>query len=415
MGAGRLAGLVAGLFALIATSCAPAGTGGQGELIVWHAYRGAERAALDALIADYNAATPDDGLTVVARAIPFDAYADKLSASLPRGKGPDVFIFAQDRLGGWAEGGDTLLPVGFWLTADKRERFLPRMVDALSYQGVVYGVPLNFKSIALIRNRALSPDAPQTTTAMEEIARRLSNPQAGAYGLVYEYANPDMQAALFHAYGGAVFDDDLNPTLDSAANRAAFDLMLKWRNDDRILLPEPNGSLVLSLFNEGKAPFAISGPWFMGEVDDAIDVAVSPLPAVPGEGAIAPWLLVEGAFIASSSANPEAAFAFVDYLTSDPAQTRLALEGRQLPAVASVYANPAIGDDPVLSGFRAQLDHTEILPNAPEMALFWSPGDIAMKQVIRAGRAPADALTEAQGVLEGSIRAMRRSEPEGGA
>jgi arabinogalactan oligomer/maltooligosaccharide transport system substrate-binding protein len=405
-------GLVA--CAVLLAACAPADRSGQPglaateDLILWHSYRGAERATLEALVDDYNLTAADRGVRIVARAIPFDAFADKLSASLPRGKGPDVFIFAQDRLGGWVEGGDVIEPVGFWLTDEKRARYLPRMIEALTYQGVVYGVPLNFKSIALIRNADLAPSAPETTDQLVAIAKANSNPGAGNYGLVYEYANPDMQAALMHAFGGGVFDADLNPVLNSPANIASFELMLRWREIDKILLPEPNGSLVLSLFNDRKAPFAISGPWFMGEVSPDVNVAVSPLPSVPGAGPIQPWLLVEGAFVTAASKNPREAFLFAEFLTSDAAATRLAVEGRQLPSVASVYALAQIADDPVLSGFRAQLDQSQVLPNAPEMALFWSPGDIAMKQVIRAGRDPQDALNEAQGVLVASISAMRR-------
>ena len=47
--------------------------------------------------------------------MPYDAFADKITAAVPRGKGPDVFIFAQDRLGGWMEAGNTVEPLDFFL------------------------------------------------------------------------------------------------------------------------------------------------------------------------------------------------------------------------------------------------------------------------------------------------------------
>jgi arabinogalactan oligomer / maltooligosaccharide transport system substrate-binding protein len=47
--------------------------------------------------------------------VPYDAYADKITAAVPRGKGPDVFIYAQDRLGGWVEAGNTIEPIDFFL------------------------------------------------------------------------------------------------------------------------------------------------------------------------------------------------------------------------------------------------------------------------------------------------------------
>jgi len=75
------------------------------ELVVWHAYRGDEKAAFETVIGMYNEQQSDDAAKVRPLAVPYDAYADKITAAIPRGKGPDIFIFAQDRLGGWVEAG----------------------------------------------------------------------------------------------------------------------------------------------------------------------------------------------------------------------------------------------------------------------------------------------------------------------
>src|SRR5512135_906911 len=71
------------------------------ELVVWHAYRGGEKTAFEKVAKLYEAKMAAKGVAVWILPIPYYAYADKISASVPRGKGPDVIIFAQDRLGGW--------------------------------------------------------------------------------------------------------------------------------------------------------------------------------------------------------------------------------------------------------------------------------------------------------------------------
>src|SRR5690349_16593372 len=71
------------------------------EIVLWHAYRAEEKAALEKVINQFNTANAAKGIKVTTLAVPYDAYADKISATVPRGKGPDLFIFAQDRLGGW--------------------------------------------------------------------------------------------------------------------------------------------------------------------------------------------------------------------------------------------------------------------------------------------------------------------------
>ena len=87
----------------------------QKEVVVWHAYRAEEKAAFEKVVAAYNAANAAKGVKVTTLAVPYDAFADKITAAVPRGKGPDIFIYAQDRLGGWIEAGqhhraDRLLP-----------------------------------------------------------------------------------------------------------------------------------------------------------------------------------------------------------------------------------------------------------------------------------------------------------------
>ncbi len=398
--------LLAFIWLLLIAACS---AGESDELIIWHGYRGAERDALEEVLEAYNDANAERGVRVRALAVPFDAYADKLSATLPRGKGPDLFIFGHDRLGGWVEGSDAIDPVGFYLSDQDRGRFLPNMLEAMTYREQVYGLPLNFKSVALIRNRDLVAEPPRDTDDLAAIARDFTNPDTGAFGLAYEYANPDMHVALMNGFGGGVFDVEGDAALDRPENSHAFELLLKWRNEDQILLPEPTGALVLSVFNNKRAPFVISGPWFLSEVEEGIDVGVSPLPnIVEANGApIRPWVFVEGVFITRASRDPEAAYDIARFITSDDGQAIMARKGRQLPAAATVWERSAIADDPIASGFLAQLERGSPMPNTPELALFWSPGDIAMKQVLRSGRSPGDALAEAQTRMDGAIAALR--------
>jgi arabinogalactan oligomer/maltooligosaccharide transport system substrate-binding protein len=106
---GRALAAAAAFVAFVAAPAAQSAT----ELVVWHAYRGDEKAAFEKVVGMYNAKQKD--VAVKTLAVPYDAYADKITASVPRGKGPDVFIFAQDRLGGWVEAGQTIEPIDFFV------------------------------------------------------------------------------------------------------------------------------------------------------------------------------------------------------------------------------------------------------------------------------------------------------------
>ncbi|MGC4001511.1 MAG: extracellular solute-binding protein [Anaeromyxobacter sp.] len=198
------------------------------DLVVWHAYRGAEKVAFEKVVANYNA-RPGAKAKVAPLAVPYDAFADKISAAVPRGKGPDVFIYAQDRLGGWIEAGKTVEPIDFYVDDAIRSRYIPTTLDAMTYNGSLWGLPLNYKVVSLIYNKKLVPTPPKTTNDLVALAKKLTNKTSGKFGLAYEYGNFYFNAILFNGFGGGVFDAKGNPTMNSPENIKAFEYLMKWK------------------------------------------------------------------------------------------------------------------------------------------------------------------------------------------
>ncbi len=399
----RLGALIA-IAGLAMGSAATAAT----ELTVWHAYRGDEKAAFEKVVGQYNAKQKD--VVVRTLAVPYDAYADKITASVPRGKGPDVFIFAQDRLGGWVEAGQTIEPIDFFIEDKTVNQLVPGMMAAMTYRDTVYGLPLNFKSIAMIYNTALVKAPPKTTAELVKLAKGMTDASTGRFGLAYEYSNFFFHAALMNAFGGQVFAPGPTPVIDSPQNIAAVKTMLKWYKQDGILPADPSSTLIASLFNDGKAPIVFSGPWFLGEVQDKVKYAIAPLPTVTEAGGkpMRPWLTIEGVYISAASTKKEQAYKFGEYLLSPEAAIVLALEGGQLPTNKAVYADPRVLKNPTLQGFRKQLDTAVPMPNYAEMTLMWSPVTTAMNKIVKGSATPEAALKEAQDTMKGNIAKLRK-------
>jgi arabinogalactan oligomer/maltooligosaccharide transport system substrate-binding protein len=378
------------------------------DITVWHAYRGDEKAAFEKVVAQFNAKQKD--IAVKTLAVPYDAYADKITASVPRGKGPDVFIFAQDRLGGWVEAGQTIEPIDFYLEDATVKSLVPGMMEAMTYRDTVYGLPLNYKSIAMIYNTALVKTPPKTTAELVKLAKGMTDVSTGRFGLAYEYSNYFFHAALMNAYGGQVFAPGPTPTIDSPQNVAAVKTMLKWYKQDKILPADPSSTLIASLFNEGKTPIVFSGPWFLGEVQDKVKYAIAPLPLVSEAGGkpMKPWLTVEGVYVSAGSRHKEQAYKFAEYLISPEAAVVLALEGGQLPTNKAVYTDPRVVKNPTLQGFRKQLDTAVPMPNYAEMTLMWSPVTTAMNKIVKGSATPEAALKEAQETVKGNIAKLRK-------
>ena len=379
------------------------------EIVVWHAYRGAERAAFEQVVEAFNRARAGK-ITVSTLAVPYDAMADKITAAVPRGKGPDVFIYAQDRMGGWVEAGNTIESLDFFLDDAVTERFLPTTLEAMTYRGTVWGLPLNYKVIALIHNKKLVPSPPKTTGELVALAKRIGDPATGRFGLAYWYSDFYYHAPLMNAFGGGVFGADGKPTLDSAANVRSLELVMRWLERDRILPAEPSTALITALFNGGRAGIVFSGPWFLGEIDPGIDYGLATLPTVDEAGGkpMRPWMTVEGVYIAAPSRHKEAAYELLTYLTDLPAATVLALEGRQTPANRAVYDDPKVAADAELTLFRKQVEVAIPMPNVPEMTMVWSPATTAMNVITHGRATPKEAMATAQKEVVERIGKLRQ-------
>ena len=302
------------------------------ELSLWHAYRGDERAALESLVEGYNAAHPE--VKVVPLAVPYDSYFSKLEAAAPRGNGPDLFIAAHERVGQWSITG-----IAAPLDADT-SGWHPVTVDALTYNGKLYGVPLSYKCLALFYNRALVGSPATTTDALLEQLRPLSGD--GRFGLAYESTVPFYVVPWLHGFGGGVYADGPDGpqvALDQPGNAAAMGFVYAMQQDG--LVPEePTSQLVTQLFNDGLAAMVINGPWFLGEIAEDVDFGVAQLPVVSATGQpAAPFLSVEGAIVSGFAAHPAEARQFADYLASPDAALVRATQGRQ--SVATLAATRA--------------------------------------------------------------------------
>jgi arabinogalactan oligomer/maltooligosaccharide transport system substrate-binding protein len=376
------------------------------KVVVWHSYRGKERAALEQVASTFN--TRQQAITIELLPIPFDAFPDKVTAAIPRDKGPDLFIFAQDRLGDWAVSG-LIESVDFLADKTLRDGYFPVTVQALTYDDQLFALPMAFKMVALYYNTKLVPQPPKTTDELVAIGKKLTDPAAGRYGLVYENANFYYQAAWMYGFGGAVFDAKGNPTLDSpaAVDSMVFAQKLAWESG--MMPQEVTSTLVTTLFNQGKAAFVINGPWFLGEVDEKLPIAVTPMPIISKVGKPArPFLTAEGVIMSAKAKDKKAAFEVMKFLTSDEAGLIMATVGRQTSARRAVYDDPRVKADTIMNAFKQQLESTFPMPNTPAMRMVWSPATTAMNKVINGKGDAKEAMKTAQDQVATLVKSARR-------
>ncbi|HEY3802647.1 MAG TPA: extracellular solute-binding protein [Kofleriaceae bacterium] len=368
-------------------------------IVLWHAYNGAERDALEATVTAWNAEHADEPITLVA--VPYDAFADKLSSAIPRGNGPDLFIYPQDRIGDWADAG-VIEPIEFWVDDARADRFTPASLDAMAYKGSLWGLPMAVKALALYYNPQLVPEPPRTTDDVLALAQR-EQPH-GVFALAYPNVDLYEHAPWLHGFGGSIFDKTgaFAIATPEAAKAMAFARSLVTAG----ATPEDaQASLIASLFNEGRAATVISGPWFMGEIAN-VPWKVTTLPIVSATGEPArPFASAEGVMMSSRAHDKDAAFAAMEYLTNDASATTRAKRARQVVPNVHAWDDPALAHDDVLTAFRTQLDHVVAMPNDPRMRSVWTPYRTALGEVVSGRAEPGPMLDKIQHEIEGFQRA----------
>ncbi|MDP8257789.1 MAG: extracellular solute-binding protein [Candidatus Alcyoniella australis] len=366
-------------------------------ITLWHSYYGAERDALESIVLEWNAAHPED--LVRPESVPYEAYANKLSSAIPRGHGPDLFIFAHERIGDWAASG-LIQPLDERLDQGSLGQFIPATVQALRYEDKLYGLPLSSKCVALIRNIALAPNAPQTTDELLAMLAQLKTQQPEIFGLAYEAGSFYHHSGWLHGFGGGAFNERGEIELDSVQNAASL-RFLEQLISAGYIPEEPNGTLVAQLFNSGLAAMTINGPWFLGQVEDRELLAVSPLPTVSATGLAAePYMTVEALLLAAGADDPDAALRFAAFLAGPEGARVRALQGNQLVAYAPLYDDPSVALDPALLGFARQMQQARPMPNSPLMRMVWEPAAQALRQVLRGSATPEQALASAQHLVK---------------
>lgn len=374
-------------------------------ITLWHAYREEEQAALEQLVSAYNAR--GGPVTVEAAPVPYDAFVDKISVTVPRGKGPDLFIFAHNLIGEWASTG-VIEPITPWAPADLLKQFIPSTVKALVYEKSLYGLPLAYKSIVLFYNRQLVPNPPKTISEMLQIAKSATQADQGKFGLVVEAAKLYFHAPWLFGYGGALFDESESPRVDGAESVAALQFARRLVRDEGIVPPGLTGFMIASMFSEGKAAFALSGPWFRGEIGKDIDFGVTTIPVLDNGTPPKPFLGSEAVLLSKMSANKPEAMDFARFLASDTSALVRAKVGKQPVANVSVYENPEIQADPMMAVFKAQAQNAVIMPSSPAMQAMWSTYDTALQKAIFGDMDPALALAEAQTKIAADVSRLKR-------
>ncbi|WP_341358108.1 maltose ABC transporter substrate-binding protein [Georgenia sp. M64] len=321
--------------------------------------------------------------------------------TVPTGEGPDIIVSAHDGLGGWVTNG----VVGTVDLGEKADLFSESALNAVTYDGQVYGVPYAIENIALVRNNEILSETPETWDEMIAAAQETGS----EYPIVIQQdptsSDPYHLYPLQTSFGAPVFVSDggsYTAELGMAGPEGqAFAEFLAAQGEAGILDTNISADVAKEAFLAGETPYIITGPWYTTEFTEAgLDISVLPVPSAGGEEA-QPFVGVQGFFPNINSENALLVNDFlVNFVATPEVQTELYNIGGRVPAMTE--AAEAL-EDPILAGFNEAGATGAPMPALPEMAAVWEWWGGAEVDIINGTVPPVERWDTMIGNLQSEI------------
>ena len=366
---------------LILAACAPdressEGDSSQGdgsapeELMIW-----APDGQIGAIEDQTSRFTEETGIAV--KVVPF-AQADQTEAIVldgPAGNGPDLFF--QPGVGNLSVQG---LVQPMVVDQDILDTYSNGSLDALSYEGELYGLPAVVETLALYYNKELVPEPPTTIAELEQLAESLTEDSKNEFGFLYPAADFYFSYPFMAGYGAYILgeeEDKYNLEDVGLASEGAIQgatLIQSWFEKEYI----PVGidiDVVNGLFSDGKVGAIINGPWARYEFAESLgeNLGTAPLPQLENGDYPETFLGTKGWMLSSYSEHPEEATDLAIYLTSEESLMEYFESTGEIPANSAVLASAEFVNDPLLNGFAVQLERAEPFPNVAALSAVWQP------------------------------------------
>jgi multiple sugar transport system substrate-binding protein len=404
-----------GAVALIAAAaCTPGDDNGDGEMVWAIGGSEAQPGGIHQRIAElWSEQNPDNPIRIEVLPEAADQQREQQALELQAGGsgfdvlGVDVIWTGEYSENGWVESLEDV-------RAEIEEVTLPGPFESATWGGELWAAPYNSNAGFLYYRTDLVDTPPTTWEEMCEVATQVSQ-EEGIAGFVGQGARYEGFVVNWLEYywsndGELYNEDQTQVTFDT--DRAAEVTEFMNENLDTCFAPGFNTAQEEEARNEfqgGNAVFMRNWPYAYALIEEDEqspangNFDIAPLPTFTGEGTISALGGFNNAVSAFSN-NQEAAREFVVWAATDEeVQTMLATEATLPPTLSTVYDDPELADDPVMSLLGDVLEEARPRPPSPA----WNQISVEMQRHLFPaynGDAEIDAsVQEVQTFLEGTV------------
>jgi maltose/maltodextrin transport system substrate-binding protein len=324
---------------------------------------------------------------------------DDFAMAVQVAKGPDIVIWAHDKVGEWADAG-IIAPIE--VSQELRNRFLPKAWEAVVHRGSIWGYPIALETVSLIYNKTLLEGPPPAQLSeLVDLNAKIRKKQPEATAILWDYNSPYYSWGILASAGAYVFgkkEKDYDPQDVGVATSGAIDGLSEIINLIRagVLPKSVTYSAVEEQMARGKIAMMISGPWaWPNLIKSGIDFGLAPVPGVDGHPG-RPFVGVSVAYLNRSSPNQDLAREFLEHCVLTEEGLTAMDHGKPLgiPALISLEEK-MVKNDPLLQELKVCVDGGEVMPNIPQTSRFFTSLGAALQIATNGQASPEAALKEA--------------------
>jgi len=397
--------------AVVLISIIGCGGGTNDETItIWHQMLPEGRAVLDSLCQQWSKQT---GVTVNILYKETEELRSAYQTATLAGGGPELIYGPSDQVGPFAVMGlikplDDRIP-------DSIKNGLDKM-GLVTFEGKILQIADRIGNhLCLVYNKDLIENPPENTDEMIEIGKNFTLDTDGdgnhdQYGLVWNFTEPYFFIPWFGGYGGWVFDDAGNPTLNTDATISALSFLVYLRDTAKIVPPECDYNIADALFKEGRAAMIINGPWSWGSYKKTgLNFAVARIPKISSTDKWPTPMVSPKGYSVNVNISPGKIGNVTDlliFLVSEESQLKFTEALGTIPSNLEARANPLVVEDPLIASSKLQIEVGRPMPVRPELRAIWDAMRPPYQAVLGGSMSPEEAAEEMQKLAEQKIAEM---------
>lgn len=284
----------------------------------------------------------------------------------------------------------------------KKSDFFPGQIQGATYNGKLYGIPWFINAQGLYYRTDLVPQAPTTPEQVVTDAKQAAS-QNSSIKTGFAFAGDKYEGVVTSflciagGFGGGL---DLKH-LDSSQNVQALTYMKNLIYQDNVTpqaatsWQEPN---LEQAYMSGQAAFALNWPYVFSEAEAAGSPVKGKTGWVPFPSTKASKAALGGddLLINAKSKNADAAYKFIQYLTSPKVQTDRALSAGDPPAVKSAYNNDLYSKAPYFKDEQKVYSVVTPRPVTPDYPKVSDALQTELNAALTNQKSPQAALSSAQ-------------------